>query len=168
MNDDGMVDKSVELDKGIDGELFQMTIYVNGYSWNSFSGGTSEREPYPAAILFNDSDLIEWMVRNESDSNSSISVDVENPDTDPTYFFVVEENIPVPVLHPDLGEPFTGSIAEYHFDAATGFMKGSVSWIVLESDGSRQLRHEINYKRVIDAQPYQEIFDLIEEYGVAK
>jgi hypothetical protein len=168
VNDDGMIEKSVDLDKGIDGDLFQITIYVNGYSWNSFSGGLSEREPYPADILFNDSDLIEWMVRNESESNSSISVYVENPDTDPTYIFVVEEYIPIPVLHPDLGEPFTGSIAEYHFDAETGFMKGSVSWIVLESDGSKQLRQEINYKRVIDAQPPQEILDLIEEYGIAK
>lgn len=167
VNEDGVIEKSVDLDKGIDGESLQITVYANGYSSNSFFGEVSEREPYPAGYLLKDSDLIDWLVRNVSDTSSSISVFVEDSDTDPAYIFIVEEYIPEPVLHPDLGEPFTGSIAEYYFDAATGFMKRSVSWTILESDGSRQLRYEINYKRVIDAQPPLEILDLIEQYGAA-
>jgi hypothetical protein len=69
VNEDGMVDKSVELDKGIDGELFQVTVIVNGYSWNSFFSEVRETKPYPARGLFNDSNYIDWIV---GDTKSSI------------------------------------------------------------------------------------------------
>jgi hypothetical protein len=164
VNEDGMIDKSVELDKGIDGELFQVTVNVNGYSWNSFFGEVRETKPFPAGNLFNDNALIDWIV---SRTESSLSVFLENSDTDATYIFVLEEVLErEPLNLIDIGEPITGNITEYHVDVATGFMKRFAGGVILESDGSRKMRHEINYKRVIDAQPPQEIFDLIEKYGV--
>jgi hypothetical protein len=165
VNDDLLVDKYVHLDKGGQGDLFQITVFTDGYSWNSFYGDITAVKPF--RLSRRDRVVLDSILNSP---NASPFVDLVDGDGSPTYIFTRSERIePLDVHFETLGRvTVVGMEVHDNFDAETGSYKKLLQFVFLEGDENPQLLYEVNYKTELDAQPPQEIFDLIEKYRVSK